>query len=62
MSQPDEVQVEVRRFQSQVTSTPNQISNVPDIPNDGVCRALVNVGLNFREGPSTDFGSNPCLE
>lgn len=55
VSAPDDVQVEVRQSQAQITSTPNQISNIPDIPNDGVCRALVNVGLNFREGPSTDF-------
>jgi len=53
-SDPDEIQVEVRSSQTQVTSTPVPGSNVPQIPNDGVCRALVNVGLNFREGPSTD--------
>ena len=40
---------------SQVMATPIQQSNVPFIPNDGVCRALVNVGLNFRTGPSTGF-------
>lgn len=28
-------------------------SNVPVIPNDGVCRALTNVGLNFRTEPTT---------
>jgi hypothetical protein len=54
-SAPDDVQVEIRRSQAQITATPNQISNLPDIPNDGVCRALINVGLNFREGPSTDY-------
>lgn len=54
-STPDEIQVEIRSSQTQVTSTPVQGSGVPQIPNDGVCRALVNVsGLNFREGPSTD--------
>jgi len=55
VSAPDDVQVEIRRSQAQITATPNQVSNIPDIPNDGVCRALINVGLNFREGPSTDF-------
>lgn len=55
VSAPDDIQVEVRQSQAQVTATSNQVSNVPDIPNDGVCRALVNVGLNFREGPSTNF-------
>lgn len=55
VSAPDDVQVEIRQSQAQITATPNQISNLPDIPNDGVCRALINVGLNFREGPSTDF-------
>ena len=55
VSQPDDIQVEVRNTQAEVVATPAQISNVPDIPNDGVCRALINVGLNFREGPSTDF-------
>jgi len=54
-SDPDEIQVEIRNSQTQVTSTPVQGSGIPQIPNDGVCRALVNVGgLNFREGPSTD--------
>lgn len=53
-SEPDEIQVEVRNNRTQVTSTPAPGSNIPQIPNDGVCRALVNVGLNFREGPSTD--------
>ncbi len=54
-STPDQIQVEVRSSQEEVVATPAQISNVPDIPNDGVCRALISVGLNFREGPSTDF-------
>lgn len=54
-SEPDQIEVEVRSSQQEVVATPAQISNVPNIPNDGVCRALVNVGLNFREGPSTDF-------
>ena len=55
VSEPDEITVVVRETQSQVIATPAQQSNVPFIPNDGVCRALVNVGLNFRTGPSTGF-------
>ncbi len=56
VSQPDEITVVVRESRSQVIATPIQQSNVPFIPNDGVCRALVNVGgLNFRTGPSTGF-------
>jgi uncharacterized protein YraI len=62
VSAPDSVQVEIRQSQAQVTATPNQISNLPQIPNDGVCRALINVGLNFREGPSTDFERIRVLE
>ena len=55
VSLPDEIEVVVRESRAQVTATPNQASNIPNIPNDGVCRALVNVGLNFRQGPSTAF-------
>ena len=55
VSPPDEITVVVRETQSQVVSTPAQRGNVPFIPNDGLCRALVNVGLNFRTGPSTGF-------
>ena len=56
VSEPDEITVVVRESHSQVIATPVQQSNVPFIPNDGVCRALVNVnGLNFRTGPSTGF-------
>ena len=56
VSLPDEIEVVVRESRAQVTAAPNQASDVPNIPNDGVCRALVNVGLNFRQGPSTDYG------
>lgn len=55
VGEPDEVTVQIRQSQAQVTATSNQVSTIPDIPNDGVCRALTNVGLNFRRGPSTDF-------
>ena len=56
VSEPDEqITVIVRESPAQVIATPAQGSNVPFIPNDGLCRALVNVGLNFRTGPSTGF-------
>lgn len=55
VSEPAEIAVVLRESRSQVIATPIQQSNVPFIPNDGVCRALVNVGLNFRTGPSTGF-------
>lgn len=55
VSEPDEITVVVRESPAQIIATPVQQSNVPFIPNDGVCRALVNVGLNFRTGPSTGF-------
>ena len=43
VSEPDEITVVVRESASQVIATPVQQSNIPFIPNDGVCRALVNV-------------------
>ncbi len=55
VGEPDEITVVVRESHSQVVATPVQQPNVPFIPNDGLCRALVNVGLNFRAGPSTGF-------
>ncbi len=55
VSEPDEVTVAVRESPADVLATPILQSNVPFIPNDGVCRALVNVGLNFRSGPGTGF-------
>ena len=55
VSEPDEITVVVRESQSQVIATPAQQFNIPFIPNDGVCRALVNVSLNFRTGPSTGY-------
>ena len=53
VSAPDEISVVVRESPAQVRATPAQQGNIPFIPDDGVCRALVNVGLNFRTGPST---------
>ncbi len=55
VSEPDEITVVVRESHSEVIATPAQQSNVPFIPNDGVCRALINVGLNFRTGASTGY-------
>ena len=55
VSAPDEITVVVRESRLQVIATPQPQSNVPFIPNDGLCRALVNVGLNFRAGPGTGY-------
>ena len=55
VSEPDELKVVVRESPAQIVATPAQQGNVPFIPDDGVCRALVNVGLNFRRGPSTGY-------
>ncbi len=55
VSEPDEINVVVRESHAQVIATPAQRSGIPDIPDDGVCRALINVGLNFRTGPSTAY-------
>ncbi len=55
VSPPDEVTVIVRESPAQIVATPAQPAGVPYIPNDGICRALVNVGLNFRTGPGTGY-------
>ena len=55
VSAPDVISVVVRESPAQVRATPVQQGNIPFIPDDGVCRALVNVGLNFRLGPSTGY-------
>lgn len=50
-SDPDEIDIEVRRNQNQVTAT----SQGPVIdPNDPTCRALINTNLNFRRAPNTN--------
>lgn len=57
-SEPAQVQINVRRSQTQVVATqpPAPVNNVPVInPNDPTCRVLVNVGLNLRGGPSTSY-------
>lgn len=55
-SNPAEIGITVRPTQSQVIATSPPGSNLPVIdPNDPTCRALVNTGLNFRRGPSTDY-------
>ncbi len=53
VSPPDEVSVIVRESPAQVVATPALPAGIPYIPNDGICRALINVDLNFRSGPST---------
>lgn len=55
VSAPDEITVVVRESPAEILATPAQGGNLPFIPDDGICRALVNVGLNFRHGPSTRF-------
>ena len=54
-SDPAIVEINVRQNQAQVTATltPQPIPSIN--PNDPTCRALVNVGLNVRTGPSTAF-------
>ncbi len=55
-SDPATVDITVRASQAQVTATAAPQTRVPDInPNDPTCRALVNVGLNLRTGPGTQF-------
>lgn len=55
VSVPADVSVVVRQSLGDIIATPANPSNLPFIPDDGVCRALINVGLNFRTGPSTSF-------
>ena len=55
-SDPASVTVTVRQTQAQVTATSAPGNNQPVIdPNDPNCRVLINVNLNLRTGPSTDF-------
>ncbi|MBZ0299536.1 MAG: SH3 domain-containing protein [Anaerolineae bacterium] len=55
-SDPALVNVVVRQSQAQVTATIVPQTNVPIIdPNDPTCRALTNVALNVRTGPSTVY-------
>lgn len=65
-SDPVDVAVTV---QSQASTQPTTIplpggggssgtsGTLPTIPNDGVCRVLTNVGLNFRSAPNTTTGN-----
>ena len=62
VSLPDEIEVTVRESSAQVTAAPRQAGDIPYIPRDGVCRALVNVRLNFRQGPSTAYGIITVLD
>lgn len=52
-SDPAEITIRVRDRDTGVISTATANPGVPNIPNDGVCRALTNVGLNFRSTPTT---------
>jgi len=54
-SDPVELQVIVRSSANSVVATAQPDPSIPQIPNDGVCRALTNVGLNFREQPDTSL-------
>lgn len=52
-SAPAEIVVTVREDQNDIVVTTRPDDNSPQIPNDGVCRALINTGLNFRSQPTT---------
>ncbi len=55
-SDPATVQVNIRDTRAQVTATSVPGDNRPIInPSDPNCRALINTGLNLRQGPSTTF-------
>lgn len=55
-SEPAEVTLKVKSTEAQVTAPPLPDNTVPVIdPNDPTCRVLVNTGLNFREGPGTNY-------
>ena len=62
VSPPDEIEVIVRESPAQVTAAPRQAGDIPYIPSDGVCRALINVRLNFRQGPSTAYAIITVLD
>lgn len=52
-SPPAEIGLIVRDEQADIENTPQTNPGLPQIPNDGVCRALVNVNLNMRSEPTT---------
>lgn len=58
----DEITVILRQSPADIVATPANASNLPFIPDDEVCRALVNVGLNFRTGPSTSYAIITVLD
>lgn len=58
----DEITVVVRQSPADVVATPANPSNLPFIPDDDNCRALVNVGLNFRTGPGIGYAIITVLD
>lgn len=52
-SDPDEIAVSVGQDRIVITQRPD-VTVGPIIPNDGLCRVLVNVNLNFRTEPTTE--------
>jgi len=52
-SEPAEIAISVVEDQDDIVVTTRPDDSGPQIPNDGVCRALINTGLNFRSQPTT---------
>jgi uncharacterized protein YraI len=62
-SDPAQITVKVRNTVAQVTATSAPVQNIPQIdPNDPTCRALVNIGLNLRQGPDTSYDKITVLQ
>lgn len=54
VSPPAAISVVLRQSYADIIATPAS-SDLPFIPDDGLCRALINVNLNYRTGPGTTF-------
>ncbi len=52
-SEPAEINISVVEDEDDIVVTTRPDDGAPQIPNDGVCRALINTGLNFRSQPTT---------
>jgi hypothetical protein len=52
-SEPQEIVISVGQDQILVTQRPDVVTG-PVIPDDGLCRVLINVNLNFRNEPTTE--------